>query len=292
MAFDLYFKAQESTDRDTLYRHFSPRGYQVTDRQAIRHNEETGTYFWFDLEDPGPELGVKPGRLAPVSFHLNYFRPHSFALEAARELSALVEAFGLVIAGPALPGLARGAYSDEAFLEAWKRGNEAAYQEFLPHPELQDPPVLPAERMERFWRWNVDRKLLNELLEGSAAPPQVFFFRQEGAVRSFITWPNLAAAAIPTVDYLAIVRFDRKEDGSIDEQSLVRSFLPFEEVEPLLRDYELVQGPLPYYLLQYDSPPAELARFVEGLPPFEGQVEQVQPEDILDQKLVARYGGK
>src|SRR5207248_9248706 len=72
----------------TLFR--SPN-YELNDAQALYSNEDSGVYFAFEfLQQDGDDEEGRDTSLLPVSFNLNYFRPHAFGLEAEPELSAFV----------------------------------------------------------------------------------------------------------------------------------------------------------------------------------------------------------
>src|SRR5687767_9749036 len=90
MSYDLFLSARagKGIDRKGFRAFFKGRKhYEVGEGQAVYQNENTGVYFIFDE----PEEGV-------VSFNLNYFRPHTFGLEAAIEVEAVVKAVDAVVA--------------------------------------------------------------------------------------------------------------------------------------------------------------------------------------------------
>lgn len=76
-------------------------------------NPETGVSFGF--ESNGAHIAV---------LELNYNRPFAFALEAAEEVAAFLEAFDLEVDDPQDGGMGTGPFSREAMLCSWQRGND------------------------------------------------------------------------------------------------------------------------------------------------------------------------
>ena len=99
MSYDLYFRSRSPGTRfssEDFEAYFQPRHwYEVKNSQAWYRNNDSGVYFVFEYNDPdtdsetGAEHETESG-LFPVSFNMNYFRPHPFGLEAEPEVAAFV----------------------------------------------------------------------------------------------------------------------------------------------------------------------------------------------------------
>src|SRR5262245_20463321 len=115
MSYDLYFLSRSvgrGLSRDEFAGYFSDRNkYQVSESQALYSNEDTGVYFTFDYAEPGEDSesqaeGDPP--MLPVTFNMNYFRPHIFGLEAEPEVAAFVSNFNLTVSDPQMSGMDTG----------------------------------------------------------------------------------------------------------------------------------------------------------------------------------------
>lgn len=73
MSYDLYFRTHEKVSIDDLKEYSSALpNFAVSDDRAHYANEGTGVYFGFDF------LSEAEDGQAPITFNMNYFRPHVF----------------------------------------------------------------------------------------------------------------------------------------------------------------------------------------------------------------------
>src|ERR1051325_2662308 len=132
MSYDLYFKSRNQNSKPTpieFVEYFRQRkNYEVSNQQVVYQNETTGVYFVFDI---GELSDMEDSDLLPLSFNLNYLRPHIFGLEAEPEIRSLVEKFSLLVSDDQLDGMSDGEYSTEGFLRGWNKGNEFGYRSIL-----------------------------------------------------------------------------------------------------------------------------------------------------------------
>jgi hypothetical protein len=87
VSYDLFFRARPGKTPASAvdfanYFQSRPR-YDADEEACFYSNEDTGVYFNFALGDTGNE--DEPD-LLPISFNINYVRPHIFGLEAEPEL--------------------------------------------------------------------------------------------------------------------------------------------------------------------------------------------------------------
>lgn len=197
MSYDL-FLFPDAFDADAIRAHFAARpNYRVEPHQAWYANEETGVYFAFDiLESPEAEEGDEAMAQPHIAFNVNYFRPHTFGLEAELEVAAFLAAFPGRIHDPQRMG--DGPYSREGFLEGWNHGNRFAYsamaKQGAPRPIAADP-----ARIEAAWAWNYSRAQLQaEAGESLFVPKIVWVMPSPGAPpEPAVTWTFGVATAIP-----------------------------------------------------------------------------------------------
>src|SRR5258707_1150922 len=79
MSYDLYFTKPRITQEQFAAFFRGRRNYEVSDRQCVYENQDTGVYFIIDYNE---QNGVDPEMIASTaSLSLNYYRPHFFGLE-------------------------------------------------------------------------------------------------------------------------------------------------------------------------------------------------------------------
>jgi hypothetical protein len=248
-------------------------GYTVSEREAAYENDSTGVYFRFDLDVDGTP-----------AFNLNYFRPHTFALEAAPEVSAFIGQFAVAVDDPQLEGMGTGPFSVEGFLRGWNAGNEFTFRAVKEH--RRDAPVhaLPWARLEALWTWNRTR---DERADGADVfVPRISFGVRDGQVITWCAWPEAIPVVLPEVDRVVLLNPDRPQ-----EQQL--SALPWAQIAPILPKGGVEATPVPHAWLVHDGepPPATRRLFEEAEPDVERPFEGLSPDVVLDAELVAKYLG-
>lgn len=280
MSYDLdFWTTGEPPSRDELLDYFRSRPhYLLRDEGADYAHEDTGVYFHFDIPEEPDEVvdDTVLGHPAPVSFNINFNRPHTFGLEAARELTALVEYFGLQVDDPQVDGMGRGLYSREGFLRGWNAGNVLGCA--LPIQHGQEPPTLPAAFLERLWRWNDARndygRFLGEVEGRTAFAPKISLLALPGreGILTTVVWGEAMAIALPPVDVVIVVP---RRDADL-------RYLAWPAVAPALEGAELVPAgrrftldgaerelPMAHHLLEHAEPPAALVRALAAAPSIE-----------------------
>lgn len=291
MSYDLYFNSRDGSklSAQAFAEYFKQRpNYEVSDQQAIYQNEATGVYFIFDLGDVGNEDAPD---LAPLSFNLNYMRPHIFGLEAEPEIRALVEHFGLLVSDPQMNGMGESEYSTEGFLNGWNAGNEFGYKAIFSQDPNRVAPTMPTARIEACWRWNLAKDALQASLGEDVFVPKLFFLRHGGEVKSAVAWPDGIPIAMPDSHLIAIQRKDilpkrflfSREDFVIAERA---------EIEAMLQEFPLEQGALPYRLLSYPSVPESAIACLRSLTATKEKPDAVGADEILNTELVEKARNK
>lgn len=192
--------------------HFEARPwYRTEPHQALYANEETGVYFAFDIvETPEAEEDAEPPLQPHVAFNLNFFRPHIFGLEAEPEIAAFLARFPGRTHDPQFMG--DDPYSREGFLKGWNHGNRAAFGVMAEKGE--DAPLLAdPERVEAAWRWNYNRRALQQKLGDAVFVPRIVWLRPsaDAAPVCCATWTFGVPTVIPEalVSHLVLVRQKR-----------------------------------------------------------------------------------
>ena len=288
MSYDLFFTS-ESISRESFKRYFNGRPYyQIEKDQAWYTNEDSGVYFSFEVNDDCEEDEDLPHS---ASFNMNYFRPHFFAIEAEPEVRAFIDHFSCSIDDPQNEGMESGPYSGEGFLRGWYNGNEFSMQAILNMPENTNEYVSkPTVELEKHWKWNKSRMQRDEDLREDIFIPKIMYGNIDGEFASFCVWPDGIPTLIPKVDFLHIPRqelapkkglFRKKEE----DFCLVR----FSEAYPILSQYSVADFELEAFKLPVTEIPKAIKQFVTGLSKFEGQVEGIGSDLVLNQELIEKY---
>jgi len=262
-------------------------------------NEKTGVYFSFDYSDGKSTDADDPnaGR-AHIHFNINYFRPHTFGLEAERVLTRLVAGLDLIVSDPQNEGMGDGDYTPEGFLRGWNAGNRFGYQSMRAVQQrgetlLGGQHVLPAQTLRACWEWTYGINTLYDRLHEDDIDvfiPRVMFGLCDGALRTFCVWPQLIPTALPAVDLVLVMR-DELPQGTEGETG--NALVAWKDVRKAAAKFKLVSGKdapgLKYVLMDYgtaEEAPPELLKFVRGLPAFEGSLQGISPDQVLDEELV------
>lgn len=308
MSYDLSFATRDGSplDPEAFAEHFEGRSpYRVNDEQAWYANEDTGTYFGFALENPNefldPEERVVDDEPFPVtaSFELNYFRPRTFALEAAPELEAFVERFDLVVDDSQIDGMGRGEFSTDGFLAGWEVGNRFACQSILSqNPEI-DFPTLPAETLRRAWNWNRCRSELQEREREETFVPRIMYLRppsrgeEPRTLQTVVVWGDGIPALLPKVDAVLVGRHELAPKRLFFFRRPDAALVPWSDVATVLAHFPAADDPVEHIQARYSERPAEVERFVREVLPLAQSPELYPVEQVLETEVIeeARRAG-
>ncbi len=317
MSYDLYLyprAGKPPLEREAFFGWFEGELYRHEDDTVNYFNEDTGIYFhftWYAGSDEVEEPNSKDEgwQTNPhVHFNMNYFRPHTFGLEAARVLPALVEHFDLVVSDPQNEGMGQGEFSEEGFLRGWNAGNRFAARAFSQlqgrgEQILGGSLRLPAALNRAYWDWNYNRREIGEDFASldliDVYVPPIWFCREDGQAKAFTLFPNLVPTAVPKVDYVLMLRDElsspykkrskktpawvRWEDLAAAADGFeLRANEPDDEDHPHLILYDEDGG-----YVNKDTAPKKLAQWVIEAPGLAGKLERLAPGDILDAELLA-----
>ena len=277
MSYDLFLDAEGvGISRDQFRDYFSARPwYTLTKKQAYYENQDTGVYFHFDYAK---------GEVYPVAFHLNYYRPHFFGLEAAKELTAFVEHFNCCLLDPQANGMKEGPYSVEGFLRGWNTGNVMGVQTLVTTRQRPMNYVSSTQELERVWNWNYCRKQRQDTFGDKLFVPKIMFMKGDERARTAVIWPDGCSIALPKVDTIIMVR-DQLSSKPYAMQPREITLVDWDLVEPHLRGSLVAEQDV--YQLQHSAVPHSLAEFIRQLPIIPHHQElSLQYDDVLNDEWV------
>jgi hypothetical protein len=285
MSYDLYFTSPKIS-RGDFKTYFSQRGrYEVSEKQAIYQNQDTGVYFIFDYAADGSEHADG----AVASFNLNYFRPHVFGLEAVMEVAAFVERFAFSIEDPQIDGMGDGPFTSEKFLSGWNRGNEFGYSSFLKEPSLEKLWKYPTEQIEAVWRWNWEKNGVQQTFGESLFVPRIMFLEVGDAPASMVVWPDAIPELIPDVEYVVVGRDELAPRSFWRGRKKDQIILSMDQLRPVLDQYRTQNYSMPAYLLSTDRS-EELSNFVRSLQQTEPNItgQGIPIDRILNAEIIEK----
>jgi hypothetical protein len=282
MSYDLYFiKPRVSNEQFMAYFRTRPN-YEVSARQCVYQNKDTGVYFLIDHNTTD----------STASLSLNYYRPHTFGLEAVGEIAAFIEYFGFSIFDPQNEGMGDGPFSKDGFLKAWNHGNEFGYSAILGSDKRPEKVWrAPKERLEEIWRWNFHKPKVQDSFREDIFVPRVFFMIVAGQVASVAVWPDAISELIPQVDYLTIGRDQLAPKPFFGPRTTDQIILPFDEFRSALEPYVTSAYSLRAYKLPSPKAPEGLRSRVRALKASGITGESIPVDQVLTEEIVAKFSG-
>lgn len=203
-------------DREALERYFARRRhYAITPGKAAYLNDETGVSFAFEPVAPQPTISGQPRVWA--RFALDFVRPSFFAEEAVRELEPFVAEFGDAVQDA--EDTTHVNFSSASFLKAWELGNRSECGPLRGEASAQQL-TMTRSRLLSVWRWNYERRDLQQREGDAIFVPRVWFVRVGNEVATAAIWPDAMAIRAPQVDYVLFSREvlapREREDGRPD----------------------------------------------------------------------------
>jgi len=292
MSYDLFFRLRNSDSRFAIpefrkYFEARPR-YEIKELQAWYSNGDSGVYFQFQYSDEGIDSETKSGAdalILPVTFNLNYFRPHPFALEAEPEVAAFVREFDLTVNDPQMSGMGDGEYTTEGFFRGWNAGNAFALGAVVSAQPAQNLPALPSSRIEAVWRWNFGCARRQAEVGNTVFVPRIFLFDYGGEARTGVAWADGIPILLPKVDTLLVSRVKLAPKRWFRSQKDV-VVMAWSDLEQIVGRFRMISAELECYELFYDATPLDIAQVVRSkIPPTE-MPKVVGFDRVLDRELL------
>jgi hypothetical protein len=287
MSYDLFFNRIDPLTDEEFTEYFSHLpNYKASNSQAFFQNEDTGVYFSYDLNKAKEPVENQNHFL--VSFNLNFYRPHFFALEAAPHLDAFVKHFGFSIFDPQTHGMGEAAFSIDGFLRGWNHGNEFGYMAVLQGEHApKDIHFRPTAELEAVWRWNFERNKVQNKLGESIFVPKVSWIEREKKLYSVAIWPDGVPTLIPNVDGIIVPRvelapmklFKRQKDTCFIAQSTL---------DAVLEPFDIGTYSLPCRVPTYQVAHGKIKSFVTKLAPQTFIGKGLPMDSVLNSELVTK----
>jgi hypothetical protein len=305
MSYDLYFRSCKSGNEpswEDVRSYFQGRQhYHVSNAQAFYENEITGVTFSFNEHDvekssSGP-VDIRGERsyleLLPVTFNINYFRPHTFGLEAEPELTSFVEYFDLLVYDPQIDGMSDGIYTPGGFLKGWNSGNDFAHSALFSASPSAEIYALPAKTLEAHWRWNYrHEQLVEEYEDLGLFVPSIWYVAYRGRAYSVVSWAEGIEVALPAVDFILTHRSPStlaKLTGGKTEQLMVK----MADLLPRLDRFKRKPDPYDHFIVGFGGntsrASSELAKLFQGKHNDWSELRRIHPERVLNAEIVEKY---
>jgi hypothetical protein len=284
MSYDLFFEPRQGVFEPALFGEFfrSRKHYQISDREAIYDNKDTGVCFVFNLDEPKEFEGEL--RLS-ATFKINYFRPSYFILEAEPEVTAFVRHFDMIVFDPQTDGMEEDDYQSQLLIRGWNSGNAYAYRTFIrDRKRAGDLPALPTATLMESWKWNLGRDERQSQFGEAKFVPCIVFLRIDGNAKTAAVWPDGLPTVLPPVDYLIIVRRQLIQKSAEAEDF---AFLPWDAARLMLDRHGSI-APGGAVVLDYDLPPPDVREFLLSLPGH-ADFALFAPGEVLDRELLEKY---
>ena len=286
MSYDLYFKPRQGDFSDERFsRYFRDRAnYECDGSQAVYGNSDTGVYFVFELNTDDDVVDEGGGEHFPIAFHINYFRPSYFALEAEPEVRAFVQHFDLLVSDPQPEGMGEGVYVAEKFLSGWNCGNAFGYRAILNDETFKHgTSQLPTVTLHKAWRWNRARSGLQAEVGEAKFVPRILFINLGDETVTAAVWPDGIPVVVAPVDYLLVPRKElapKKFFRKIEDTTL----LAWKAALRMLLKHGS-QNDDGSISLNYTVPPPDVVRFVQSLPSESRTYSGVAADKVLDREI-------
>lgn len=277
MSYDLYFKSRGAAPAPpALQGYFADREhYRLGDAEAGYENDDTGVYFSFGWKES-------------LWFNLNYFRPHTFGLEAEPEVRAFIEHFGFDIDDPQADGMGDGPYSREGFLRGWNAGNRFGHRAMLQTQGGMQTLAVPAAVNGALWRWNFAKSRCQETFEDTPELPPAYvptaipILDTKGQVRTCVFWTRDMPLVLPEVEWVC----------SADASGLlavpVPQLLKHVQVHTEWSGTEAFDGrPLGMRAWVINEPTPAVRKAIDPCFKAVGEVGRISPDQLLDRELLS-----
>ncbi|CAM3050410.1 hypothetical protein CFR75_14280 [Komagataeibacter xylinus] len=216
MSYDLDIEFESPVEKTEFWNFLQSRKHYFIDSDDFGYqNDQTGVYFTistdYDVNDDEDRNYENKNEIISVICNINYCRPGFFAVEMAREITALLARFPACIDDPQMDGMGSGPYTPAGLLKGWNAGNIAAIHILS---SRQDPfrYALPRATLMRCWEWNDTLDARQQRLGDAKAIPKMSSFALDEKILTAAIWVDGMPIMLPRVDYVLMAR--RQDDGA------------------------------------------------------------------------------
>ncbi len=284
MSYDLYFTSP-SISLDEFESYFSKNPlYELNNGQAFYQNDATGVYFFFShgAEDEDDfDFNVE------ASFNLNFYRPHFFSLEAVAEVEQFVSHFNCEIVDPQNDGMDNSLFSLDGFLKGWNAGNHYAVKSIYSKPDSPNNiSLMPTKRLEKIWQWNYSIAEKNSIFGERLFVPRIIFMKVNGMIGTCAVWPDAIPTFLPSVDFLYVPRKNNAPKKLLKKRTEDNCLIYKRDFPKFFLDYIVEDSGIEAFKLPNPETPGFIKRYISGLTAFDGQIEGIAIDSVLNQELV------
>ena len=225
----------------------------------------------------------------PVAFNVNFFRPHTFGLEAQLEVARFVKHFDLTVVDPQTNGMGEGEYSKEGFLRGWNAGNEFAYRVLVERNPTANYASLPSAQLEAVWAWNYTVPRRQRDLGDQVFVPRVYFVAMaQGPPRTMLVWGDGIPILLPEVDLYLIPRKQLAPKPLPASAKSDTVLVSRAELAGVLSDFKHRADALACCELFYEHTPAEIVDFVRSAKKPAEDPQMLAFDQVLTRELLER----
>ncbi len=210
MSYDLWLSKvnQEKATLRAMQEWFSARSHftlQGDDKsQAFYENEDTGVYFWFELDEP-----IETSNDIEVSIDiflgLNFARPNFFALEAAIEIEVFCEKFDLTSCNPQEEETVFLPFDAAKFTDNYKLHNQMATERLMTEYNI-DLYHFSDKKLDSIWYWNYSIEKKYAEINEDIFIPRIFIVQENDCLYPVFIWTDAIPTLIPSVNHILINR--------------------------------------------------------------------------------------
>ncbi len=294
MSYDLYLFSPK-LKAESVNRFFANRPHY---KDGFYSNDDTGVYFRFDYVEPDSneedEDAPPETRHAHVTFNMNYFRPHTFGLEAEPELTAFVAEFGCTIIDPQNDGPnIKCPYSPEEFLRGWNAGNVFGYRAIVGQGGGGNVLIVDDVLIEKVWSWNRGHQALQAMITDHFIPTANWAVLHDGTPIVYVVWGEGVLVAIP--DFVTHVLLARKRRLFAGTRPGFEARLVSVSQAETLRGCEWNEHGATRLLFAPKALPYSreaLDFFDKGLGEFDDFINQFATDKVVDRSIMETIEGK
>jgi hypothetical protein len=171
--------------------------------QWTYENEDTGVYCSFEYDNPADQEAYEGFEPTGFLFNINYMRPRFFGLETFPLVEALVNELDLYILNPQIDTEMPARPAKGSVFENWNKSNLRISAENF---EPLDCTYISPEISDRAWRYNFNKRRLQEQLGNNYFVPRLSFMRinEDLEAVTVAVWTEHIPIVIPPADYFVL----------------------------------------------------------------------------------------
>jgi hypothetical protein len=154
-------------------------------------------------------------------------------------------------------------FDRQDFISLYRRSNKNSILAVNNESDLriEESLRMPSDKIRAVWEWNFSRAEYQESIKDDIFVPGILLIEIDGSIKTTAVWSDGLCIVLPRVD-LVILHKKELVKWKLFRRKPQNSVATYEEIEPFLQEYPLVQRSLPARYVLHNSPPPALARFI------------------------------